>query len=108
MELGAELIGSARVEAAVEIANVAIEALQSAGVAGITIDFTLPDLVDCLAGGPMPVSSSERDALRARLDAKDAGAVAALGAAAVPYQPLIAVTGPFHAAMTALEAINAG
>jgi ATP phosphoribosyltransferase regulatory subunit len=92
----------------VEIVNVAIEALQSAGVTGITIDFTLPDLVDCLADGPMPVGPAERDALRARLDAKDAGAVAALGQAAAPYQPLIAVTGPFHAAMSALEAIDAG
>jgi ATP phosphoribosyltransferase regulatory subunit len=108
LQLGAELIGSDSVEAAVEIVNVAIEALQSAGVAGITIDFTLPDLVDCLADGPMPVGPTERDALRARLDAKDAGAVAALGQAAAPYQPLIAVTGPFHAAMNALEAIDAG
>ena len=108
MQLGAELIGSDSVAAAVEIVNVAIEALQSAGVTGITIDFTLPDLVDCLADGPMPVGLGERDALRARLDAKDAGAVAALGAAAAPYQPLIAVTGPFHAAMTALEAFDSG
>src|SRR6185369_15625323 len=52
MQLGAELIGSDSVAAAVEIVNVAIEALQSAGVTGITIDFTLPDLVDCLADGP--------------------------------------------------------
>jgi ATP phosphoribosyltransferase regulatory subunit len=106
MQLGAELIGSDSVEAAVEIVNMAIEALQNAGVAGITIDFTLPDLVDALADGPMAVEG--RDALRDRLDAKDAGAVAALGEAATAYLPLIAVTGPFHDAMTKLEAIDTG
>ncbi|HEX7874674.1 MAG TPA: ATP phosphoribosyltransferase regulatory subunit [Sphingobium sp.] len=108
MQIGAELIGSDSVAAAVEIVNMAIEALQSAGVEGITIDFTLPDLVDTLADGPLPVAAEERETLRARLDAKDAGAVAALGAGAAAYLPLIAVTGPFHAAMDKLEAIDAG
>ncbi|MET0241411.1 MAG: ATP phosphoribosyltransferase regulatory subunit [Sphingobium sp.] len=108
MQIGAELIGSDSVAAAVEIVNVAIEALQRAGVAGITIDFTLPDLVDTLVDGPMPVAAEQRDALRDRLDAKDAGAVAALGEGAAAYLPLIAVTGTFHAAMTRLEAIDAG
>lgn len=107
-QLGAELIGSDSVAAAVEIVNMAIEALNHAGVTGITIDFTLPDLVDALAMGPMPVAAEERDALRSRLDAKDAGAVAALGDGAAAYLPLIAVTGPFHDAMTKLEAIDAG
>lgn len=108
LQLGAELIGSDSVAAAVEIVNVAIEALQRAGVEGITIDFTLPDLVECLADGPMPVAPEDRDALRHALDAKDAGAVAEMGRAVADYQPLITVTGPFHAAMTRLEAIDAG
>jgi ATP phosphoribosyltransferase regulatory subunit len=108
IQLGAELIGSDSVEAAVEIVNMAIEALQRAGVSGITIDFTLPDLVDGLAEGPMPVAAELRAELRDRLDAKDAGAVAELGEGAAAYLPLIAVTGPFHAAMEALEAIDAG
>ncbi len=108
MQLGAEIIGSDGVPAAVEIVNVAIEALQRAGVAGLTIDFTLPDLVPMLAAGPMPVPPALIEPLRAALDAKDAGAVAAMGKAAAPYLDLIAVTGPFHAAMTRLEAIDAG
>lgn len=108
MQVGAEIIGSDGVAAAVEIVNVAIEALQRAGVQGITIDFTLPDLVPMLAAGPMPVEAQEIEALRARLDAKDAGALAELGPSAAPYQALIEATGPFHAAMTRLEAIDAG
>jgi ATP phosphoribosyltransferase regulatory subunit len=107
-QLGAELVGSDSVAAATEIVNMAIEALQRAGVTGITIDFTLPDLVDMLAAGPMPIAAGECEELRGRLDAKDAGAVADMGADAAAYLPLIAVTGPFHDALAKLEAIDAG
>jgi len=108
MQVGAEIIGSDSVAAAVEIVNVAIEALQRAGVAGITIDFTLPDLVPALAAGPMPLVAGDVEAVRTRLDAKDAGSLAELGASAAPYQALIEATGPFHPAMERLEALDAG
>jgi len=108
MQIGAEIIGSDGVPAAVEIVNVAIEALQRAGVQGITIDFTLPDLVPMLAQGSMPIAPQDVDAVRARLDAKDAGSLAALGESALPYLALIEATGPFHPAMERLEAFNAG
>ena len=39
---------------------------------------------------------------------QDAGAIAAMGPHAAPYQALIEATGPFHPAMTLLEAIDAG
>jgi ATP phosphoribosyltransferase regulatory subunit len=107
MQVGAELIGTDSIAAAVEIVNVAIEALQSAGVTGITIDFTLPDLIDALAVGPLPLDAVQTEAVRATLDAKDAGALAALGASAAAYQPLIEATGPFHAAIEKLEALSA-
>jgi ATP phosphoribosyltransferase regulatory subunit len=106
-QVGAELIGSDSVAAAVEIVNVAIEALQAAGVTGITIDFTLPDLIDTLAAGPLPLAPEEIEAVRTELDAKDAGALVEIGAAAAAYLPLIEGTGPFHAAMERLEALNA-
>ncbi len=108
MQVGAEIIGSDSVAAAVEIVNVAIEALQRAGVAGITIDFTLPDLVPALATGPMPLAAGDIEAVRTRLDAKDAGSLAELGESAAPYQALIEATGPFHPAMERLEALDAG
>jgi len=108
MQVGAEIIGSDSVAAAVEIVNVAIEALQRAGVTELTIDFTLPDLVPALADGPMPVPADEVEALRVRLDAKDAGSLAEMGPGAAPYQALIEATGPFHPAMTRLEALDAG
>ncbi|MEJ7932871.1 ATP phosphoribosyltransferase regulatory subunit [Sphingobium sp. AN558] len=106
LQLGAELIGSDGVAAAVEIVNVAIEALQAAGVTGITIDFTLPDLIDALAAGPLPLAAEEIEAVRSELDAKDAGALVAISPQAAAYLPLIEATGPFHAAMERLEALD--
>ncbi|MEA3388162.1 ATP phosphoribosyltransferase regulatory subunit [Sphingobium sp. CCH11-B1] len=107
LQIGAELIGSDSTAAAVEMVSVAIEALQAAGVTGITIDFTLPDLVDMLADGPLPLAAQDVEAVRSGLDAKDAGALAAIGPSASAYLPLIEATGPFHAAMERLEAFSA-
>ncbi|MBB6124240.1 ATP phosphoribosyltransferase regulatory subunit [Sphingobium subterraneum] len=108
LQVGAELIGSDSVVAATEIVSVAIEALQAAGVSGITVDFTLPDLIDELAADALPLGVDEIEAVRAELDSKDAGGLAELGSAAAAYLPLIEATGPFHAAMERLEAIDAG
>lgn len=108
LQVGAELVGTDSVAAATEIVTVAIEALQAAGVTGITIDFTLPDLVDTLAAGPLPLSADLIEPVRAALDAKDVGTLVALGDQARAYQPLIEAAGPFHAAMEKLEAFAAG
>lgn len=106
-QVGAELIGSDSVAAAVEIVNMAIEALQAAGVTGLTIDFTLPDLIFDLAAGPMPLPADRIEAVRTELDGKDAGALAGLGPQAAAYLPLMEATGPFHPAMERLEALSA-
>lgn len=102
-QIGAELFGLDSVAAACEVATVAIEALAAAGVAGVSIDFTLPDLVDTLAAGPLPVAAETLEPLRQRLDAKDAGGVAAIAPA---YLPLIAAAGPFDQALARLRAFD--
>jgi len=102
LQVGAELIGSDGVAAAREIVTVAIDALDAAGIGGATIDFTLPDIVDLLAG-TLPVAAS-RDELRDALDAKDAGALVRLGAAS--YLPLLRATGPFDQAIADLRAFD--
>ena len=102
-QAGAELIGSDSVAAVREILNVAIDALEAAGVTDIGIDLTLPDLVETLAAGPMPLPAGRIDAVRDLLDAKDAGGLAAQGAAA--YLPFIAAAGPLDAALARLRAI---
>ncbi len=104
-QMGCELIGLDCVAAACEVVGVAVEALEAAGVADISIDFTLPDLVDVLAGGPFPVAADQIELLKDALDAKDARAVDDLAPA---YLPLIEAAGPFDAAHDRLCAFAAG
>ncbi|VAV93036.1 ATP phosphoribosyltransferase regulatory subunit [hydrothermal vent metagenome] len=101
LQIGAELIGTDSVVAASEIVSVAIEALQRAGVSGITVDFTMPDLVDILSTGPFPLNPAQADEVRGELDMKDAGGLARLGATG--YLPLIEATGPFEEAMARMR-----
>jgi len=104
LQIGAELIGNDSVAAACELIMVAVEALENAGVQKITVDFTLPDLIDLLSSGPLPLTEDQVDAVRAELDMKDAGALAALGAAS--YLPLIEATGPYDQAMAKMRAFD--
>ena len=102
-QIGCELIGLDSVAAAQELVAVAVDMIAAADVTGASIDFTLPDLVSTLAAGPLPVTSEQIATLRDRLDAKDAGAVAALAPA---YLPLIEAAGPFEQAMDRLRAFD--
>ena len=94
MQVGAELIGLDNVTAASEIILVAVEALKAAGVKGMTLDLTLPDLINVLA------PKGDVADLTARLDAKDAAGVPA------EYAPLIAATGPFADAIKRLRVFD--
>jgi ATP phosphoribosyltransferase regulatory subunit len=105
-QAGAELVGSDSVAAAIEVIAVAIEALASTGVKNITLDLTLPDLVDELAAGPWPLAVERLEGVKAALDAKDAGALSAVDAAA--YLPLIAAAGPLDGAIPQLRALGLG
>ncbi len=87
MQVGAELIGLDSVAAASEVLMVAIEGLKAAGVKDITVDLTMPDLIDVLK------PKGDLAALKAALDAKDAGAVPA------EFAPLIAAAGPLPDAL---------
>ena len=106
LQLGAELIGSDSVAAASEIVRLAIEALTAAGVGTISIDFTLPDLVDTLSASALPLDPARREAVRRELDTKDAGGLRDAGGEA--YLPLLYATGPFAEAIDTLAAIDAG
>jgi ATP phosphoribosyltransferase regulatory subunit len=101
-QIGCELIGRDSVAAVREVVTVAVEALEAAGVPGLALDFTLPDLVERLAPD-MPADRLE--ALRERLDAKDAAGVAAIDPA---FLPLIEAAGPFDAAVARLRAHDRG
>ena len=100
-QIGCELIGLDTVAAVGEMVTVAAEALAAVGATGVSIDFTLPDLVDTLAAGASPVADVA--ALRDRLDAKDAAGVAAIAPA---YLPLIEAAGRFAPALARLRAFD--
>jgi ATP phosphoribosyltransferase regulatory subunit len=75
LQLGAELIGSDTVAAAAEIVALAIASLEAMGARGMSVDFTLPDLVDTLASEEFPLEPGQVPAVRRELDATDAGAL---------------------------------
>ncbi|MEM1197361.1 MAG: ATP phosphoribosyltransferase regulatory subunit [Pseudomonadota bacterium] len=106
LQLGAELIGADTVAAASEIVTVAIEACQAAGLSGLSVDFTLPDLVDTLAAQDPSLTPERVAAIRRELDTKDAGGLKAVGGDA--YLPLLYAAGPFADALAALREIDAG
>lgn len=103
-QAGAELIGSDSIAAVTEVIRVALDALAAAGVKDITVDLTLPDLIDTLASGAMPIDPARVAAVRALLDAKDAGGLAAAGADA--YLPLLSAAGPIDGALAKLRALD--
>lgn len=106
LQLGAELIGRDSVAAASEAVMLAVEAMKAAGLTGISVDMTLPDLVDTLAEKTFPLAPEAREAVRRELDTKDAGGLRAAGGSA--YLPLLYATGPFDSALAALRAVDAG
>lgn len=103
-QIGAELIGADSAAAAAEIVCLAIEALEAAGATGISVDFTLPDLVDTLATTIMPLPQGQIEAVCHELDAKNVGGLKALGADA--YLPLMQATGLFDQAIEQLVKID--
>lgn len=104
LQVGAELIGSDSAAAACEIVELAIAALEAAGATGLSVDFTLPDLVDTMADSDFPLTADQRVAVRRELDAKDAGGLREAGGAA--YIPLLYATGPFEEAATRLSQLD--
>jgi ATP phosphoribosyltransferase regulatory subunit len=106
LQCGAELVGADNVAAASEIVAIAIEGLQAAGARGVSVDFTLPDLVDTLAAKALPLEPRQIEAVRRELDTKDAGGLRDAGG--VAYVPLLYATGDFNTAIDKLAAIDAG
>ena len=106
LQLGAELIGTDSAAAAGEIVELAIASLEAAGATGLSVDFTLPDLVETLAAEELPLAAGQRAGVRRELDAKDAGALVDAGGAA--YVPLLYAAGPFAEAVEKLERLDSG
>ncbi|MDB5414642.1 MAG: phosphoribosyltransferase regulatory subunit [Rubritepida sp.] len=108
-QAGIEMIGGAAPEADAEVALVAAEALARVGVAGITLDVTLPRMAPALldAAG---IGAGLTERLIRALDRKDAAAVAALAQGAGPVAALLptllAAAGPAAHALAVLRAAD--
>ncbi len=103
-QAGAELIGSDGPAAAAELLQLAIAALATAGVSGLSVDLTMPTLVADLAAAGWPLGRASLAQVQALLDGKDVGALKSLGADA--FVPLIAAAGPVDAAIIALRQLD--
>ena len=104
VQVGVELIGSDSAVAAGEVIALAVAALAETGLAGLSLDITLPTLVADLAAAGWPLGRATLGDVQRLLDGKDAGGLKALGAQA--YEPLIAAAGPADAALARLTALN--
>ncbi len=76
-QVGAELIGSASPAADTEMILMAVAGLRAVGVEGLSVDLGLPTLIPALCRH-WGVAEADARTLRAALDRKDAGAVAAV------------------------------
>jgi len=100
-QAGIELVGADGASADAEMVLVATEALSAIGVPDISVDFTLPTLVDLLA----PFDGTASVAFRRALDRKDAAAVAATASPhAATIAALVTAAGPAGPALAALDA----
>jgi ATP phosphoribosyltransferase regulatory subunit len=100
-QAGAELVGTDSVAAVAEVIAMAVEALEACGVAQVSVDLALPELVERLAAGPWPVP--DWHAVAMALDRKDRGALP--GLAAERYTSLLDASGAAGRALDLLEAL---
>lgn len=102
-QVGAELIGSDSAAADAEVVLLSVAALESVGVANLSVDLSSPRLAPAViaaAGLEAPAIDKTRDAL----DRKDEGAVKRHARAAGPVLlDLLKATGPADRALRALE-----
>jgi ATP phosphoribosyltransferase regulatory subunit len=105
-QVGAELIGTAEIAADVEVVALAAEALSASGVAGLSVDLSLPTLVPAVCAA-LGLDATTSEAVRAALDHKDAAAVAAIGGlAAALLGRLLACAGAAKKALAVLAGLD--
>jgi ATP phosphoribosyltransferase regulatory subunit len=104
-QAGAELIGAPQEAGDAEVVVMAVAALETVGVRGLTVDLSLPTLVPAVTKA-LEFQSEAAEALRQALDRKDAEAVSALSAArSGMFEGLLRAGGPADRALEALEAL---
>lgn len=109
-QVGAELIGATGPAADVEVILMAVEALEAAGVEGLSVDLGLPTLAPSILGAVELGDSTQRN-LQTALERKDASGVSKLGdelgdAATTALLAMLEAVGPAKAAIDALAALD--
>jgi len=105
-QAGVELIGADSTAADAEIALLAAEALQAAGIEGLTLDLTVPTLVPIIAA-ELGLDPKLAEQVRMGLDAKDGAVIAALPVdVRTRFAALSAAAGPAADALTALAGLD--
>jgi ATP phosphoribosyltransferase regulatory subunit len=110
-QVGAEIFGSESAAADVEMIVMATSALTEVGVAGLTVDLGMPNLVPAILASPSAADEPARTRLRLALDRKDAAAIdamtPALGqATAKLLSTLVATSGPAEPSLAALSKLD--
>lgn len=104
-QLGAEIIGSAGKETDTHIISLAVQALENAGISGVSVDLTVPGLVGAILPDLASVDS-QSGSLAQAIEGKDVGAVRELaGAQADLLASLINAGGPANEALAAAKAL---
>ena len=105
-QAGVELIGSDSAAADAEIVTLGVEALQTAGIAGLSVDLTMPTLVPAVCAA-FSFTTDAIARIRAALNRKDAAGVAAMAGHGAPQLlGLLRAAGPAESALDALARIE--
>jgi len=106
IQAGVELVGCDSVDAELEVIAVAVEALQSVGISGLSLDLTLAPLASMLCD-ELELDANIRSHVLEALDAKDAGALAKLEPnVRTIFEALLSATGTAIQAMESLGNIG--
>lgn len=105
-QVGCEMIGSDSVQADIEIAVLALQALSSLGVKGLSIDLTLPPLLKKILNLTLDGDRTQRRVLKEAADRRDRAALrGAGGSCAGLLGSLMEATGPADQAIETLRAL---
>jgi ATP phosphoribosyltransferase regulatory subunit len=101
LQVGAELVGDATAASIAEVILLSVEAVRGVGIGDVCVDLVMPDFIDQLCGG---MDAKTQLKLQDSVDAKDAGALAALNVSS-DFAKIIAATGPAAQTIMALNAL---
>lgn len=105
-QVGAELIGTASATADAEVVALAAEAVGELGIAGLSIDLTMPTLVPAVCR-ELAMDPATEAKVRTAIDRKDAAALERAGGAGRHILGgLLAASGPADRALSALGAMT--